>query len=144
MSARGRRRPRRVRALRGPSQTAHLAHPGHIQRQHLDEGRRRRHQLAVRLRRMERALNTMSAGALLERMERAPLSAWHVKARVVMGSATFFDAFNALSLAFALPALIQLWGISPRQSGFLIGASYLGQLFGALLFTALAERFGRV
>ena len=86
----------------------------------------------------------MSAAALLDRMERAPLSAWHVKARVVMGSATFFDAFNALSLAFALPVLIQLWGISSRQSGFLLGASYLGQFVGALIFAWMAERFGRV
>ena len=29
-----------------------------------------------------------------------------------MGSATFFDAFDALSLAFVLPVLVRLWGIS--------------------------------
>src|SRR5712691_8547506 len=93
---------------------------------------------------MERAPHVTESAALIERLERAPLSAWHVKARVIMGSATFFDAFNALSLAFALPVLIQVWHMSTRQSGFLIGASYLGQLIGALLFTWLAERFGRV
>src|SRR5580658_6705742 len=77
-------------------------------------------------------------------MERAPFSRWHMKARIVMGSATFFDAFNALSLAFALPVLIRLWHISPAQSGLLIAVSYVGQLAGALLFSQLAERFGRV
>ena len=61
-----------------------------------------------------------------------------------MGSATFFDAFNSLSLAFALPILIRLWHISPRQSGFLIASSYVGQLAGALLFSRLAEKFGRI
>ena len=61
-----------------------------------------------------------------------------------MGSATFFDAFNALSLAFALPALIKLWHISPKQGGFLISASYFGQLAGALAFSALAEKVGRI
>jgi putative MFS transporter len=61
-----------------------------------------------------------------------------------MGSATFFDAFNALSLAFALPTLIRLWHISPKQSGLLISASYIGQLAGALVFSALAERVGRI
>jgi len=61
-----------------------------------------------------------------------------------MGSATFFDAFNALSLAFALPILVRLWHISPQQSGFLIGSSYVGQLLGALFVGSLAERFGRV
>jgi putative MFS transporter len=67
-----------------------------------------------------------------------------VKARVVMGSATFFDAFSALSLAFALPVLTSLWHITPRQAGGLIAVGYLGQLAGAFLFTWLAEKFGRV
>lgn len=77
-------------------------------------------------------------------MESVPFSIWHAKARVVMGSATFFDAFNSLSLAFALPILIRVWHISPRESGLLIGTSYAGQLLGALVFGSLAERFGRI
>ena len=77
-------------------------------------------------------------------MERVPFSKWHANARIVMGSATFFDAFNALSLAFALPTLVRLWHISPRQIGFLISASYVGQLAGALVFSALAEKVGRI
>lgn len=81
---------------------------------------------------------------LLARMEQVPFSRWHRKARLIMGSATFFDAFNALSLAFALPTLIRLWHISPKQSGLLISASYVGQLAGALAFSALAEKVGRI
>jgi putative MFS transporter len=77
-------------------------------------------------------------------MEQVPFSRWHANARIVMGSATFFDAFNALSLAFALPSLIRLWHISPKQSGLLISASYVGQLAGALVFSALAEKVGRI
>jgi MFS transporter, putative metabolite:H+ symporter len=88
--------------------------------------------------------NDADAAILLARMEQVPFSRWHAKARIVMGSATFFDAFNALSLAFALPTLIQLWHISPRQIGALISASYVGQLAGALVFSALAEKFGRI
>jgi len=84
------------------------------------------------------------AASLIARMEQVPFSSWHRNARLVMGSATFFDAFNALSLAFALPTLIRLWHISPRQSGLLISASYVGQLAGALAFSALAEKVGRI
>jgi putative MFS transporter len=84
------------------------------------------------------------AACLLIRMEQVPFSRWHRNARLVMGSATFFDAFNALSLAFALPTLIRLWHISPQQSGLLISASYVGQLAGALFFSALAEKVGRI
>ncbi len=85
-----------------------------------------------------------NAASLLLRMEQVPFSRWHMNARLVMGSATFFDAFNALSLAFALPTLIRLWHISPKQSGLLISASYVGQLAGALAFSALAEKVGRI
>ena len=62
-----------------------------------------------------------------------------------MGSATFFDAFDALSLAFVLPVLIGLWHITPVEIGFLIAASYVGQLAGALaLQPARRESYGRV
>lgn len=84
------------------------------------------------------------AGQLLARMDALPFTRWHMKSRVVMGSATFFDAFGALSLAFALPVLARLWHISPQQSGYLIGSAYVGQLGGAFLFSWLAERYGRV
>jgi MFS transporter, putative metabolite:H+ symporter len=93
----------------------------------------------------ERTRRSATEGAsLLIRMEQVPFSRWHMNARLVMGSATFFDAFNALSLAFALPSLIRLWHISPKQSGLLISASYVGQLAGALVFSALAEKVGRI
>jgi putative MFS transporter len=85
----------------------------------------------------------LSAEILLHRIESVPFSRWHTKARIIMGSATFFDAFDALSLAFVLPVLIGLWHIEPVQIGYLIGASYIGQLIGALFFGWLAERMGR-
>jgi putative MFS transporter len=86
----------------------------------------------------------VSAGQLLARLDSLPFTRWHMKARIVMGSATFFDAFGALSLAFALPVLNRQWHISLQQSGLLIGATYVGQLAGAILFSWLAERFGRI
>ncbi len=86
----------------------------------------------------------LRAAQLLFRIENTPFSRWHTKARVIMGSATLFDAFDALSLAFVLPVLVGLWHLSPGQIGFLIAAGYLGQVVGALLFSWLAERYGRV
>ncbi|MGR9403500.1 MFS transporter (plasmid) [Rhizobium leguminosarum] len=84
------------------------------------------------------------AAALTARFEAIPFTPWHRRARIVMGSATFLDAFDALSLAFVLPVLIKLWELSPAQIGWMIAASYIGQLLGALLFSRLAESFGRV
>jgi putative MFS transporter len=86
----------------------------------------------------------LDAPALLARLEHIPFSRWHVRARIVVGSATFFDAFNALSLAFTLPVLVPLWHVTPAQVGWLIATGYLGQFVGALIFGWLAERYGRV
>lgn len=78
------------------------------------------------------------------RIERMPISSWHVKARVLVGTATFFDAFDALSIAQVLPVLAVLWKLTGAQIGFLISVGFLGQLLGALFFGWLAERKGRV
>ncbi|REE20154.1 putative MFS transporter [Paraburkholderia sp. BL27I4N3] len=86
----------------------------------------------------------LRAANLLFRIENVPFCRWHTKARIVMGSATLFDAFDALSLAFVLPVLVGLWHLSPGQIGALIAAGYLGQIVGALVFGWLAERIGRV
>jgi putative MFS transporter len=77
-------------------------------------------------------------------MEAVPFGRWHRKPRIVIGTATFFDAFDALSLAFAIPALRALWELGGLQIGILIAASYAGQLIGALVFSSLAEKIGRV
>jgi MFS transporter, putative metabolite:H+ symporter len=81
---------------------------------------------------------------IVARIERLPISPWHVKARVLVGVATFFDAFDALAIAFVLPVLVPLWKLGGPQIGFLISAGYLGQLLGALLFGWLAQRIGLV
>jgi putative MFS transporter len=86
----------------------------------------------------------LRAANLLFRIENVPFCKWHTKARIIMGSATLFDAFDALSLAFVLPVLVGLWHLSPGQIGVLIASGYLGQVVGALVFGWLAERVGRV
>ena len=83
------------------------------------------------------------AAALIARFENIPFSRWHVRARIIVGSATFFVAFDALSMAYVLPVLTHLWALSQQQAGLLIGASYVGQVIGALVFSRLAEIYGR-
>jgi putative MFS transporter len=91
------------------------------------------------------ALNdSAKAAELIARIESVPFSRWHIRPRVIMGSATFFDAFTALSLASATPVLVQLWHLTPGEVGYLLAASYFGQFAGALIFGWLGERIGRV
>ena len=81
---------------------------------------------------------------IVARIERLPTSWWQVKARTIVGTATFFDAFDALAIASVLPVVAPLWKLTQPQIGFLISAGFLGQLVGALLFGWLAERHGRM
>jgi putative MFS transporter len=88
-----------------------------------------------------------SAGSVdnvVARIERLPTSWWHVKTRIIVGVATFFDAFDALAIATVLPVLVPLWKLTSQEIGLLISAGFLGQLIGAMLFGWIGERFGRM
>jgi putative MFS transporter len=78
------------------------------------------------------------------RIERLPLSPWHNKLRLVVGAVNFADAFDALTVAYVLPALIPLWHLRPADIGLLISIGYAGQVIGGVLSGALAEKHGRV
>ncbi len=84
------------------------------------------------------------ARAIVARIERLPASRWAIKARIIIGFATFFDGFDGLTLAFILPALIPLWHLPPEQAGLLFSAGSIGQMVGALFFGWLAQRWGRL
>ncbi len=86
----------------------------------------------------------LTAQTIAARLDRLPMSMWHIKMRVVFGVATFFDAFDALAVAFILPAIIGPWKITPPEIGSLIAVGFAGQAIGALFFGWLAERIGRV
>ena len=85
-----------------------------------------------------------SVGDVAARIERLPISWWHVKTRIIVGVATFFDAFDAIAIATVLPVLVPMWKLTPPDIGFLISAGYVGQLIGALFFGWIGERFGRM
>jgi len=85
----------------------------------------------------------VSEETISARIERLPVTSWYRRMMLIVGTAGFFDAFDALTIAFVLPVLIGLWHIAPPQIGALVAIGYLGQLLGAIGFSWLAERFGR-
>ncbi|WP_188130967.1 MFS transporter [Paraburkholderia panacisoli] len=82
--------------------------------------------------------------AILMKLESSDTVRFYRKARLMMGAATFFDAFDMLSIAYAIPVLMEAWRLSPPEVGVLITAGFVGQIIGAIMFGAAAERFGRV
>jgi putative MFS transporter len=81
---------------------------------------------------------------LVARIERLPVTRRLLLLRVIVGIATFFDAYTVLAIAFALPQLVAEWTLTPAEVGMIISAGYVGQLFGAVLFGSLAEKIGRL
>ena len=81
---------------------------------------------------------------LVARLERLPVTPRLMLIRVIVGIATFFDAYTVLAIAFAMPQLVSEWSLSPTEVGLIISAGYVGQLFGAVIFGSLAERIGRL
>jgi MFS transporter, putative metabolite:H+ symporter len=81
---------------------------------------------------------------LVARLERLPVTPRLMLLRVIVGIATFFDAYTVLAIAFAMPQLVSEWKLTPTEVGLIISAGYVGQLFGAVLFGSLAEKIGRL
>lgn len=86
----------------------------------------------------------LKPASLIARIERLPQTWWHVRARMIVGTATFFDGFDLQVIAYALPVLVGAWKLKPDEIGYLISAGFVGQIVGALLFGWLSERVGRM
>ena len=93
---------------------------------------------------MSAQTTTAFGDSLIARLERLPVSRTLIWTRVVVGTATFFDGYTTLAIAFVLPALAREWQLAPGEIGSIISSGYIGQLVGALLCSWLAERYGRL
>ena len=88
--------------------------------------------------------SALTAESISARLERLPLSRWHIKARVIVGAVTFFDGFDQLMLAYSLPELAPKWGLTASGIAWLIAIGGIGMLVGALGGGWFADRVGRL
>ncbi|MET9595284.1 MFS transporter [Streptomyces sp. NPDC006516] len=83
-------------------------------------------------------------GSIAARLERLPHSRWHIKVRFLIGAVTFFEAFDQLLAASALPVLMKEWDLTTGQATFAVTAASVGMLLGALVAGWLGDHIGRV
>jgi MFS transporter, putative metabolite:H+ symporter len=93
---------------------------------------------------MTAVTSATTTASVTARIERLPASRWHVKVRSLIGAVTFFEAFNQLLIASALPQLIKQWHLTTGQSTFLVTSGSIGMLLGALAAGWCGDRIGRV
>lgn len=85
-----------------------------------------------------------SGASISARIERLPFTPFHLRSMSLVGLAHFFDAFDALTIAFVLPSLIAAWGMNPAHAGLVVSIGYAGQTVGAIAIGWATERWGRL
>ncbi len=76
-------------------------------------------------------------------IDEQPLSRFQIKVIVLCAAALFMDGFDVTAMGYVAPGLSKLWSLKPGALGPVFGAGLFGLMVGALVFSPLADRFGR-
>ena len=79
----------------------------------------------------------------LKRMERLPFCRVHWRLLWMGGLGYTFDAMDGAMIAFILPSVMALWGLTNQQTGLLGSSAMIGYLFGAFFAGTLGDLIGR-
>ncbi len=80
---------------------------------------------------------------ILKRLERLPFSRVHWRLLAMGGLGYTFDAMDGAMIAFILPSVMALWGLTNQQTGLLASSAMIGYLFGAFFAGTLGDLIGR-
>jgi putative MFS transporter len=92
---------------------------------------------------MTSATASSTVESIVARLERLPFTRTHWGIASLLGTGTFFDAFDSASIGIVLAVIPALFKINLGTAGLLISGGYLGQFVGAIAFGFCAERYGR-
>lgn len=81
--------------------------------------------------------------SLTARLDRLALSRPHYKLLLIGGLGYSFDGMDGAVVAFLLPRIQELWGLSTASLGLVGSAAPFGFFFGAILAGWMGDRFGR-
>lgn len=80
---------------------------------------------------------------LVNRLENVPVGKFHYQLLLITGLGWMFDAMDTGIIAFVLPTLAQVWGLTMAQMGLIGSMGLVGMAVGAVFAGELADRFGR-
>ena len=80
---------------------------------------------------------------ITEVIDKSKVSAFQTGIFVLCGLCLIMDGFDVQALGYLAPAIIKDWRLPPAQMAPVLSAALVGILVGSLLFSMLADRFGR-
>lgn len=83
-----------------------------------------------------------SADQIVQRIERIPFGRFHSRIVAILGLGMLFDAFDVYVIS-VIAVDITAFHIDDSTIGYIVSASYVGQLLGSLLFGYGSEIYGR-
>ncbi|WP_298135445.1 MFS transporter [Acidiferrobacter sp.] len=86
---------------------------------------------------------TQDNRSLLQALDEAPVSFFHMRAAITAGMGFFTDAYDLFIIGMALVYLTPEWHLSAAQIAILGSGSLLAAFLGALVFGRLADLIGR-
>lgn len=83
-------------------------------------------------------------GLLLDaRLDRLPITKWHVLWISILGVTYFVEIFDNVVFSSLAPAFRKEWGLTLGQVGVVASSVYIGMLIGSVVGGRLSDRFGR-
>ena len=72
-----------------------------------------------------------------------PLTFWQIAVVALCVLANICDGLDTTSIAYAAPALLREWNVSPQNFGIVLSAGAFGMLIGAIVVAPQADKVGR-
>lgn len=79
---------------------------------------------------------------LLETMQAAPLSPFHISLAILLALILWFDGYDLYNAAYIVHDVAPLWHLSPSQVGVLLSCGLAGFALGSVVSGLFGDRMG--
>jgi putative MFS transporter len=76
-------------------------------------------------------------------MDRLPFTNYQLFFVLAAGFGQFFDFYDLTCMSFAIPSIVNLYGLNSVATTFLIASVFIGMFFGSLISGYLSDKLGR-